>query len=88
MVETKISHGSHPSSTDPDSLLGGQGPSNRLNVRRSGGRLRSLTPLFGLLFIVSLVSACGTGERAVEIAALRKMVAETQLLVAEYRVQL
>ena len=75
MVETTTSHGSQPSSTDPDSLLGGQGPSNRLNVRRSGGRLRSLTPLFGLLFTVSLVSACGTGERAVEIAALRKMVA-------------
>ena len=49
---------------------------------------RHLRPVLGLLFAAGLASACGTGERAVEITALRKMVAETQLLVAEYRVQL
>ncbi len=42
----------------------------------------------GLLFVASLISACGTGERAVEITALREMVAETQLLVPEYQAQI
>ncbi len=88
MFQTQTRHDrfSHP--TGLVTPVEGSPPSSHSVPPSRARSSRDLRPVLGLLFVASLISACGAGERAVEITALREMVAETQLLVPEYQAQI